>query len=65
MMTPHYRLTMAKERAPGTIVTQAFVLCLCCRKALDTVGGPAKALCPDCVTWLHDRRYEPYREPNL
>lgn len=65
MMEQHYHLVAAKERPPGTIVTQAFVLCLCCRRTLDTVGGPGMALCPACVYWLRDRRYEPYREPNL
>jgi len=38
-------------KAPkGSIVTQAFIICCVCRKAVSTVSGPREnAYCMDCV----------------
>lgn len=38
----------------GSIVTQAFILCTLCKRAISTNGGPGprSVLCPSCVTEL-------------
>lgn len=39
-----------REPQPGTIVTQAFIVCAWCGKTISTVGGPHReTLCSDCT----------------
>lgn len=47
--TGYWLLSRPQPRAPGAIVTQAFVLCAACLKPLAATGGPRDALCDACV----------------
>jgi hypothetical protein len=46
-----WQLVPIYEPAPGSIVTQAFITCCVCGKAVSTTGGPRQnAYCMTCVT---------------
>lgn len=45
-----WQLVPIYEHEKGSIVTQAFILCSVCKKAISTVDGPlSNAYCMDCV----------------
>jgi hypothetical protein len=48
-MAAYWLLARPMPRAPGVMVTQAFVRCCACGRALDAVGGPRDAICDACL----------------
>lgn len=45
-----WQLVPIYETKPGSIVTQAFITCCVCQKAISGTGGPRQnAYCMDCV----------------
>lgn len=45
-----WQLIPIHEAQPGTVQTQAFILCCVCKKAIASTGGPrSMAYCLECV----------------
>ena len=54
-----YDVVPRTKRAPGTLVTAAFVLCRGCHAAIDAMNGPGNALCEECWQRILDGAPEP------